>query len=232
MAQSGTPADLDQGRRGLVRSIVLNAAVPLALYLLAKRYITDSEFDALAISSLVPLVFSGAEFVRRRRLDLIGILVLLGIAVSMVGIALGGDPKILLIRESFLTAALGVACFVSLFLPRPLMFYFGRQLSTGDDPVKVAAFNALWAIPAARHVFHRMTVVWGVVYCGEFLLRVVMVYTLPTAVVLAVSPIILGVLTFLTIAWTFAYARRSRQRGQTSGVVAPDSPPEAKTGLT
>ena len=138
----------------------------------------------------------------------------------MVSIALGGDVKILLIRESFLTGALGIAFFVSLFLPRPLMFYFGRQFSAGDDPAKLAAFNALWAIPGARRVFQRMTVVWCVVYCGEFLLRVVMVYTLPIAVVIVVSPIIFGAIIFATFAWTIAYARRSRQRGEASQAAA------------
>jgi hypothetical protein len=58
-----------------------------------------------------------------------------------------------------------------------------------------------------------ITVVWGVAYAGEFILRIILVYTLPIAVVLAVSPIILGGLTILTMAWTFAYARRAARRG-------------------
>jgi hypothetical protein len=196
-----------------LRSIVLNAAIPLALYYLAKSFLAASDFEALAIAALFPLVSSLIEVARARRLNLIAILVLLGIAVSMVGIALGGDPRILLIRESFLTGALGIACFVSLLLlPRPLMFYFGRQLATGGDPARIAEWEAQYQIPAARRVHRLITIVWGCVFTGEFLLRVVMVFTLPIPVVIAVSPFIFGGIVLGTITWTFAYGRRARDR--------------------
>jgi hypothetical protein len=169
---------------------------------------------ALSIAAIFPLVDSVVGVLRTRRADLIAVLALLGIAVSLVGVALGGDPRIILIRESFLTGALGIACFGSLFLPRPLMFYFGRQFVAGDDPAKLAAWNAAYAIPAVQRVHRLITIVWGFAYAGEFALRVIMVFTLPPAVVLALSPIILGGITILTIAWTFAYARRARERGR------------------
>src|SRR5262245_34161323 len=125
---ASSPASADSfDRRSLVRSIALNAAVPFALYSLAKSYLAASELEALAVAALFPLVDSTIGVWRARRFDIIAILALLGIAISMIGIAIGGDPRILLIRESFLTAGLGIACFISLLLPRPLMFYFGRQ---------------------------------------------------------------------------------------------------------
>jgi hypothetical protein len=199
-------------RRAFVRSIVLNAAVPLALYSLAKSYLAASEFEALAIAALFPILGSIVGIARARHLDLIAILALLGIAISMFGIALGGDPKILLIRESFLTAGLGIACFISLLLPRPLMFYFGRQLATGGDPTRIAEFEAQYQIPAARRVHRLITIVWGVVFTSEFVLRVIMVYSLPIPVVIVVSPIIFGAVVLGTITWTFAYVRRVRER--------------------
>ncbi len=150
---------------------------------------------------------------RRRRIDLIAALALAGIAVSMVAVFIGGNPRVLLIRESFLTGALGVACFASLlFFSRPLMFYFGRYFETGDEPAKVAAFNAMWQYPYFRHVIRLITVVWGVAYTGEFLLRVVMASTLPIPIVVAISPVVFAAITVATILWTFAYARWARQR--------------------
>jgi len=132
--------------------------------------------------------------------------------VSRSNASLGGSPKLLLIRESFFTGAFGIACFVSLALPRPLMFYFGRHFTAGRDPASIAEFDSGWQRLEFRHVARLITVVWGVASLVEFLVRVALVYTLPPAAVLVVSPIILGGLLIATIVWTFAYLRRMRAR--------------------
>jgi len=212
MSESNAPAAVPRMNiRGLLPSILINGAVPLAIYLILKHY-NYSDLIALSASVLFPVIGSVISIVRQHTLDLIAAIALVGIAVSIIAVFLGGDPKILLIRESFVTGALGIACFVSLLFPRPLMFYFGRYFATANDPAKRAKYNELWQYPYFRFVNRVITVVWGVAYAGEFILRVILVYTLPTAAVLAVSPIILGGLTILTIAWTFAYALRAARR--------------------
>lgn len=200
-----------------MRSIVLNAAIPLLLYRLTKRYVSPSEMIALSVAALFPLAESLAGLLGRRALDPIAVIVLGGVLVGMIGAALGGSVKLLLIRESLFTGALGVACFVSLVLPRPLMFYFGRHFVAGTDPAKAAAFNAAWERPHFRFANRLITAVWGAAFTTEFLVRIALVYTLPAATVLAVAPVILGVITIVTIVWTFAYVRRARARG---GVLA------------
>lgn len=130
--------------RSLLRSIIPNALVPLLLYNLAKHYLNASDVLALSTAAIFPLVESVVGLVRQRRMDVIGVIALAGIAVSLCGVLLGGGSRILLIRESFFTGALGIACFVSLALPRPLMFYFGWQFTAGADPEKLARFNGLW----------------------------------------------------------------------------------------
>jgi len=137
---------------------------------------------------------------------------LASIAVSMIAVALGGSPKLLLIRESFFTGAFGIACLVSLALPRPLMFYFGRHFTAGRDAASIAEFDSGWQRSEFRHVARLITVVWGVASLLEFLVRVALVYTLSPAAVLVVSPIILGGPLIATIVWTFAYIRRMRAR--------------------
>ena len=150
--------------------------------------------------------------VRRRRVDVVAIIVLIGIAVSIVASRMGGDPKLFLIRESFVTGALGLVCLLSLAWPRPLLFYIGRQFSAGDDPAQVEIFNALWQRPGARRVFRLLTIVWGGVSIGEFGLRVLMVRTLSVPQVLAVSPFVFNGITIGLIAWTVAYVKRRRQQ--------------------
>jgi hypothetical protein len=111
---------------GLLRDVLLTSYVPHV-----------SQVIALGLSATFPTVYGLVTIVRRRHLDIIGALVLVGIVVSIVATLVGGDPKLLLIRESFITGALGMVCLTSLVWPRPLMFYIGRQFSAGEEPAKI-----------------------------------------------------------------------------------------------
>ncbi|HET9281390.1 MAG TPA: VC0807 family protein [Candidatus Angelobacter sp.] len=194
----------------IVWGIVLNAAVPVLLYKLSKRYYSPSEFTALVVAALFPLSKSAFDFIRRRQLDPISILVLLGIVTDGVAILFGGSPRLLLVRESMFTGAFGVACFASLLLPRPMMFYFSRYFVAGSDPQRQARFNAAWQFPEVRFCHRLITTVWGCVFVGELILRIVLIYNLPAALVLVISPILIGVLTIVTMIWAFSYGHRVR----------------------
>jgi hypothetical protein len=222
MSDAQPPSTRVMDRRPMVRSLAVNAAIPALLYWLCQRSLHMSEVAALSVAAALPAVGSLWGVARRRRLDVIAVVVLLSIAVSMVGVALGGSPRLLLIRESLFTGALGVACFVSLLLPRPLMFYFARQSTAGDDPERIAAFNERWQILAVRGMHRLITVVWGVAFTAEFLLRVILVLVLPPVAVLAAAPIISGAVIALTLVWTIAYVRRRLRRWTTA-----DSPSSA-----
>lgn len=196
--------------RGLVVSIALNSVVPVLLYLGSKRYIAASELTALSVASLFPLGWSVVDLARVGSLDPVALISLASIVVSMVAVILGGSPKLLLIRESFFTGAFGVACFASLAFPRPIMFHFARYFSAGRDAARIAEFDAGWRRPRFRRTVRLMTVVWGATSLAEFVVRIALVYMLPAATVLVVSPIVLGVLVIGTISWTLAYGRRMR----------------------
>src|SRR5229473_2115870 len=155
--------------RGVVPSLVIDGLLPFLTYVLVTSYVPDvSQVIALGLSATFPTIYGLVSIVRRRHLDIIGAVVLVGIVVSILALLVGGDPKLLLIRESFVTGALGLVCLTSLVWPRPLMFYIGRQFSVGEDPAKIAEFNALWQYPGARHTFRVMTIVWAIGWMGEF----------------------------------------------------------------
>lgn len=196
----------------LIWNIVLNATIPVACYFFVKRFVSPSELTALIAATAFPVLKSAYDLIRSREVDPVAVLVLLGIVTSILALFLGGNPRILLIRESFFTGAFGVACLISLIFPRPIMFYFGRFFMAGKDLQKRETFNAEWQIPAARRGHRLITLVWGVVYVGEFLIRIIMVYNMPAPVVLIVSPFIIGFTTIFTIIWTFWYAKKIRER--------------------
>ena len=196
--------------RGILLDIALNAIIPLLLYRLSKHYISPSELTALSISAVFPLLKSLFDLLRKRELDPISVIVLLGIVASGVALLFGGSPKILLVRESLFTGVFGLACFVSLLLPRPMMFYFGRHFVAGSDPQRRARFEAGWALPHVRFANRLITMVWGAVYVTELVVRVILIYSISTQMVLVISPILIGGSTILTLIWTFRYARRVR----------------------
>ena len=141
---------------------LVDAAFPFALYVLVKSQFSSSELAALSAAVLPPALVNASTIARRCHLDVIGVIVLVGLLVSIVGVMLGGDPKILLIRESFVTGALGLLCFLSLCLPHPLLFYFARQFKAGTDPVKIPAACGLAPFsahtPDPDQVIHRRSV--------------------------------------------------------------------------
>lgn len=82
----------------------------------------------------------------------------------------------------------------------------------GRDGERRRIFDSRLQIPAVRRAHRLVTTVWGVVFIGEFTIRVLLVYTLPPTVVLSVAPMVTGLATIGTIVWTFRYAARMRDR--------------------
>lgn len=191
--------------------ILLNATFPVIFYELSKRFVSPSEMTALILATTFPVAKSIFGLVRRAQLDPISILVLVAIAIDAIAIFFGGSPRLLLLRESMFSGAVGVACFVSLLLPRPMMFYFGRYF-TGTDPKRLAGYDAAWQFPHVRFAHRLITTVWGVVFVTELILRIILIYKIPAAAVLVLSPILLGSLTVATMIWTFRYATSVRRR--------------------
>jgi hypothetical protein len=194
--------------RSLARDIALNTLIPVACYFLSKRFISTSELTALIIAMIFPTLKSIYELRNRREFDPVAVTVFLGIAVSILAIFLGGDPRILLIRESLFTGASGIYCLISLVFPRPALFYFARYFIAGKDPQRRAAFEARARLPRFRRGLQTVTAVWGFMYAGEFVIRTILVYTVPAPVVLSVSPLLIGTATIVAVVWSFRFRRR------------------------
>ena len=197
--------------RSLVPSIVINGVLPYVLYILLSPHLP--QVTALAITAVPALIYTLFGFVRNRRIDLIGAIALLTIAIGIISAILIHDPRVFLIRESFFTAGYGILSFVSLLFPRPLMFYFGRYFMSGNNPTRAANYDALWRYPYFRFTNRMITIVWGIGFLGEAIVRTILVYNLSTAQFLAISPIVLYGITIGLIVITMLYGRHARRRG-------------------
>ena len=210
-------ADREFSFRSVVPTLVFDALLPYLVYELVKRQFPGvSEIAALAASAVPPAAYGLYEIIRKGHLDIIGSIVLAGIVVSAAATFVGGDPKLVLIRESFVTGAVGIICLASLAWPwRPLMFYIGRQFTVGQDAEGIAWFDQMWRDrPGARQTFRILTVVWGIGWIGEFALRIVLVELLTVPQMLAIGPILFNGITFGLIAWTIAFSRYRRKLGE------------------
>lgn len=198
----------------LASSIVINVVLPILIYWALKKYTGTSDLFALVASGVPSLIDSIVGVIRRKRIDLLAGIVLVSIVITLITVALGGSPKVYLIRESFFTAAFGLAYLASLLFPRPLAFYFARYFATGNHPENIPWFDSLWQYQQFRHMMRVITVVWGIGFLLEAALRTYLVIVLSTVQFLIVSPFVLyGVLGIL-IVWMFLYSRQGRKKGE------------------
>jgi hypothetical protein len=202
--------------------LLINAAAPYLVYMVCKPHVGG--FVALALSAVPPTLESLWSILRRRRLDVMGALVLGGIAVSLALIALGGSERILLLRESLVTSVVGLVFAASVVFRRPLLYYLARQMSTGGDAAQVAAWDRRWDDrPGFRRSMRVLSLFWGLGLVIEMVVRTIMVFEMEVSSFLLISPFVQYGLTGLMALWTVFYAKRRRAD-------LPDDAPEPAAG--
>ncbi|MBN3804864.1 hypothetical protein GXB81_17670 [Paraburkholderia sp. Ac-20336] len=208
-------------RPGFVLELVANFLLPWLAYRLALPRL--GETGALIASAVPPLVWSAIELARFRRVDALSAMVIAGIVLSVAAMALGGSPRMLLLRESLVSGAVGVALLLSLPMRRPLIFYLARATVAREMEGGAARFEALWRErPGLAPAIRTMTLVWGLGLTGETALRAWMALTWPIGRFLIVSPFIgYGIYGALAL-WTLWYRKTMRSRveasARTSGI--------------
>ncbi|MFP3566591.1 VC0807 family protein [Paraburkholderia sp. SIMBA_030] len=198
-------------RPGFVLELAVNFLLPWLAYRFALPHL--GETGALIASAVPPIVWSLIELARFRRVDALSVMVVTGIVLSIAAMALGGSPRMLLLRESLVSGAVGVVFLLSLPMRRPLIFYLARVTVAREMEGGAARFEALWRErPALATSLRLMTLVWGVGLTGETALRAWMALTWPIERFLLVSPFIgYGIYGGLTL-WTLWYRKTMRSR--------------------
>ena len=198
--------------RRMLPMLILDGIGPLVLYLLAKPRFEPASPYPLLIAIFLPLLANVVSVVRHRRLDTAGVFVVLSLCASLGVVVGGGNQRLLLLTHNLVMPAMGAACLLSLALPKPLAFYMIRQFVTGDRPNEGKAFDGLWDYAYVRTASRITSGVWGVAMLAEFGLRVVFVLTLPIALVLALSSIVMMSVGLGLGAWNVAYGLRVMRR--------------------
>lgn len=175
--------------RVALRVVLRNVATPLAVALFAQLglNVPSQLWYALAFASVVAL---NARDFYQRRLNPIAAVVLLNIGLS-AGLLLLGEERIL-VRQAVFEATLALAAFGSLVAaPRPLTFYFGRQLFAGGSAASSARYDAAWQFAASRRLHRLVNAVWGLSFSLQTILALGMLAWLQPPLVRAVAPLLL-----------------------------------------
>ncbi|MEW9702686.1 VC0807 family protein [Paenibacillus sp. SI8] len=141
--------------RGILITLLINGALPLLVYELLRSHMTS--ISALSIATVIPLLDNLYSLMKRRKLDVFAVFMLISFALGLLMVTLGGNEQLLLVRESLVTAIMGLIFLISLLFPRPLIFYFAMRFTVGNDPERTAAFSANWKYPYFRFVLRLMT---------------------------------------------------------------------------
>jgi hypothetical protein len=191
---------------------LLNGAYVIVVYQLVKHYTSASDVVALVLSALPALVGTIITLIRRRSIDVLGAFTLITIVASIGLTFMTGDATLFLIRESLLTVLFGVICLISLLFPKPIWFYIIRYFTVGNNQEQMFAYNAAWKFASFRGYIRTVTILWGVLYTIEFLIRLIMAYTLSITQVLVFSSILFYALTILASVLTFLLGARLRKQ--------------------
>jgi hypothetical protein len=172
------------------------------------------EVRALLASSAPPILWSLVEFARHRRIDALSLLVLCGIALSLLAMIGGGGVKFLQLREKLVTGVIGLAFVGSALIGKPLVYELARATMRRKSEGEAEEFEALQVYAGFRRTMMVMTWVWGLGLLADVAVSVVLVFALSIREYLIVNPIIAyGTMGALSL-WSFLYGQRAKRRGE------------------
>lgn len=199
------------GGRVLVELLV-NVVLPFLIYNYAEAIF--GEVRALLLSSGPPILWSLVEFVRHRRLDALSLLVVGGIALSLLAMLGGGGVKFLQLREKLVTGLIGLAFIGSAMIGKPLVYELARATMRRKSEDEAQEFEALKIHAGFRRTMTVMTLVWGLGLVADVAVSVFLVFELSIREYLIVNPILGYATTGALTLWSFLYGQQARRRGE------------------
>jgi hypothetical protein len=192
-------------RKVLLRDIGVNAVLPYATYLVLS-YQGVATVQALAAGTVFPIAAIILGFVRERRVQALGMIVLVATVASILAALYFTSPFLALAKGSLFTGSLGVVFLASLFVRRPLVFHLANL---GGDAADRQQAETLWeTVPRYRRLMRSITAVWAAALLVEASLRLILIPLVPVALFLPLSEAMwIGCLA-LMIAWSWRYGAR------------------------
>ncbi|MGH4032349.1 VC0807 family protein [Actinomycetota bacterium Odt1-20B] len=183
-----------------LKPLVLDAAVPMAMYYLLSNGLGMSTLSALAWSSVVPAGRTLWSLVKERRVNGFAALILTANIVGLLLSLLSGDARLMLAKDSGITGTIGLVVLGTVASGRPMMTAALKPWVTKGNAARDAAWGRLMAQGGRFARMERMfSVVWGGALLGEAVLRIVGAYTLPVDTMVWLGSVIAAVTITLAV---------------------------------
>jgi hypothetical protein len=188
---------------GALASLLCDIALPVAACYVLRAF--------GIISGLPPASRVLFSLTRHRRLDGMGLFMLLVLVLNLGTAASSGDARTLLIRSGWASLPLAAWMLGSLFLARRPMTF---QATVALLPGRAERLESLYqAKPGFRRVWRRLAVIWGIAPLAGCGANIVMAYTLPVDSVPALDSLVqVGSFVLLQIATQILLHREGTMR--------------------
>jgi hypothetical protein len=163
-----------------------------------------SERTALLAATIVAASRLVWVAVRRRKVTWFAAVMLAVFGISLLLTFVAGDARFLLLKESFVTAGVGLVFLLSAAGGRPLTLSAAQT----SQPWRAAAIDRMFRErPDIRRRFFISAVVWGVGLLIESAVRVPLVYSLSTDSMVGLSEAMFWGTIGTLMAWNLFYTR-------------------------
>ncbi|WP_141717398.1 VC0807 family protein [Nocardia altamirensis] len=196
-------------RRHLLMQLILEVVLPLGSYY-ALRAAGVNPWLALIAPGLLIAGILAYRAIRQRRVDAMALFTLSLIVVGTVMTVLTGDPRTLMVRDSWIFGVLGLWVLATLLTQRPFMRIAARAIVTvkiGEEGYR--QWDARWDNDSRfRGHLRLLTAVWGTAFVVDAVIRILLAYTLPIDAIPLVSTVQWLVVLAALIAFQNVYVTR------------------------
>lgn len=192
-------------KRQLLFEVVANWLLPYLVYEATKRNWQLTDIQALLWATVVPGAIVVIELVRKRKFDLIASITLVTLIVSILIAFATADPRLLQLRESYLSAAIGVLMLGSAIIRRPALGWLASKIVPPEQQVRLKH-------PSVQALLANLTWIWGAVSVCELAIKWQMIERMSIAGVLAWGPLAFGLLTLLGVLASYAAVRLAQRK--------------------
>ena len=217
MASTELQGGPDRGQmfRNIGLSLVVNAAIPYAVYRLTAPHYPAEGVVPLLYATVVPTLWLAFNIIRSRTVDAIAIISICETVATIAVTLLAKNVGWALIARALQGAIVGLVFAFTAMIDRPVMYYIARQFSAGMSPERAAGFERAYKLDKGR-TFKISTYVWSIGLISVSLISAALAATLEHATYLLVAPI-LGIGSNVVLIWwtiRFSMTRMMRYRDQ------------------
>jgi hypothetical protein len=185
MSATGAATHHERGARteSSITALVIDVAIPLAIYYLLHDGLGVSLVTAMAASSVIPAARALQAAIRDHELNQLAAL-MLGLNLASVVISLiAGDARLLFAREAAISSVVGIGALATVLAGRTPMFAPGVEafMTRGERRRERAWSHLVCTDRRFEAMLRRHTVIWGAVLLADCAARVVCAYTVPVA---------------------------------------------------